>query len=565
MPEYLTPGVYFEYCDQVPVVRGLRTDIAGFVGLAERGPLNEPVRIESWRQFQSQFGNFLPYGFLAYAVKGFFENGGRTCFIVRVAGRDAAKATCVLKNKSGKPVIVVNAASEGTWGNKISLALTTRASDKTFSLRLFCGGSDCESFKDLSINAADQNYFVRIINEGNGLVRPSRMITVHEAENLFVTDELLPDTAASGLKNGIGLLANGKDGIVSLMVSDLLGSSDLLSSEQRGLNALGRIDAVAIICIPDMHIAPVPLPPKPPQPKLVPCDPCLPRVVFPSPAIPIDDPVAEQPPRFSEQDVNRIQRTMIEHCEQKKDRVAVIDAPLKPGKRSMTLSEIRTWRSKLETQRGFGALYYPWIKVIDPLTEGNAPVKAVPACGHVAGLYAGTDLTIGVHKAPANAELAWAEDIAVSVNDEQQAVLNPEGINCIRPFPGRGIRVYGVRTLSSDPDWRFVNVRRLMIMIEEAVDKATQWAVFEPHTVILRQTLVMSVSTFLETLWRSGALKGTEPEEAFYVKCDETNNPPDSVDQGRLIVDIGVAPTVPAEFIVFRVGRTLEELEIVER
>jgi phage tail sheath protein FI len=139
------------------------------------------------------------------------------------------------------------------------------------------------------------------------------------------------------------------------------------------------------------------------------------------------------------------------------------------------------------------------------------------------------------------------------------------GINCLRAFPGRGIRVWGARTLSSDPAWRYVNVRRLMLMIEEAVDEATQWAVFEPHDSTLRQTLVHGVAGFLDTVWRQGALVGVTAEEAFYVKCDETTNPPDRVDRGQLVVEVGVAPTRPAEFVVFRVGRTVEELELVER
>jgi hypothetical protein len=257
---------------------------------------------------------------------------------------------------------------------------------------------------------------------------------------------------------------------------------------------------------------------------------------------------------------------MIEHCELQKDRVAILDAPVRPGRgEPLRLAEILAWRSRFESERGFGALYYPWIKVIDPLRIAGGPVRAVPPCGHVAGLFARSDFSAGVHKAPANAELFSAEDVTVEVSDEGQAILNPEGINCLRAFPGRGIRVYGARTLSGNPDWRYVNVRRLLLMIEEAVDEATQWAVFAPHDFNLRQTLVLSVSGFLETIWRQGAVVGATPAEAFFVKCDETTNPPEIVNQGKLIAEVGVAPTKPAEFIVFRVGRTLEEFEIVER
>ncbi|MBC7909337.1 MAG: phage tail sheath family protein, partial [Pyrinomonadaceae bacterium] len=148
---------------------------------------------------------------------------------------------------------------------------------------------------------------------------------------------------------------------------------------------------------------------------------------------------------------------------------------------------------------------------------------------------------------------------------EAQGILNPQGINCVRAFPGRGLRVYGARTLSSDADWRYVNVRRLMLSIEETIDEAMQWTVFEPNDFNLRLTLVVTINTFLEEVWRTGALRGTTPEEAFFVKCDESNNPPEVIDGGRLIVEIGVAPSHPAEFVIFRIGRTVEELEIVER
>ena len=212
-----------------------------------------------------------------------------------------------------------------------------------------------------------------------------------------------------------------------------------------------------------------------------------------------------------------------------------------------------------------GAVYYPWVKVSDPLRLGARPVRAVPPSGHVAGLYAAVEADPGVHRAPANAEVQWADDVTVVIDDNTQGALNPEGVNCLRAFPDRGILVYGARTVSSDADWRYVNVRRLLIMIERAVDLATQWAVFEPHNAELRQKLVQSISSFLESIWLRGMLAGATREEAYFVKCDGTNNPPASVDAGRIVTDIGVAPAIPAEFVVFRVGRTVEELEIVER
>ncbi len=572
MPEYLTPGVYFEFRDVAPpVIRRLRTDITGFVGLAERGPLNKPVQIDSWRQFQVQFGNFVAYGFLAYAVKGFFENGGQTCFVVRIAGSSATKASLMLKNTAEKDVLRLEALNEGTWGNRIAVTLTQviSSSEPTFSLIVTRDRLERESFPNLSLNRDDKRYFGSIINEGDERTASSQWIRVEDLipSGVARTADWLPAPKQPGLKKRSGFLTGGQDGVHSLTKDDFLGTTDLLARDRKGLSTLDRVDAVGIVCIPDIHIHPVRLLPTAPPQKEPPSDLCLPGTPSPSMAMPTITPFEpERPPKFSEAAIKDVQRAMVEHCERHKDRVAILDAPVKPGSgNSLTLKEIQDWRKEFDSERGYAALYYPWIKVVDPLRTKGSPVRAIPPCGHIAGLYARSDFTVGVHKAPANAELFWAEDLTVEVNEEEQGVLNPEGINCLRPFPGRGIRVYGARTISSNPDWRFVNVRRLLLMIEEAVDESTQWSVFEPNDFNLRQLLKLSLSGFLETLWRQGALVGSTPDEAFYVKCDETNNPPEVVNEGKLIAEVGVKPAEPAEFIIFRIGRTVEELEIVER
>jgi uncharacterized protein len=579
MPEYLTPGVYFELQDKAPpVIRQVRTDITGFVGLAERGPLHQPVQIESWRQFQSQFGDFVTYGFLSYAVKGFFENGGRTCFVVRVAGATAQAASLILRNKSKdaskNAVLQLDAKNPGSWGNQIAIALTQISPGKLpdrpphFTLVVIRDRRDREVFPNLSLDPSSDRYFVRVINQGTNRLAPSQWIRVKDLIDPAATRnaDWLPNGNQSGLKNQIGFLVGGHDGISSVTLADFLGSSDPLSSQKVGLSTLDAVDAIGIICLPDIHIRPAPLLPPAPKQPIPPHDPCLPTSGIPPIAPPVAPKTTEQPPQFSRDQVITAQRIMIEHCERHKDRVAILDAPLDANsKRTLTLQEVQDWRQQFDSERGFAALYYPWIRVVDPLKLGGNPVRTIPTCGHVAGLYARSDFEVGPHKAPANGELLWAEDVTVVINDDEQAILNPEGINCIRAFPGRGIRVYGARTVSSDPDWRYINVRRLMMMIEEAVDESTQWTVFEPNDVNLRRSLILSVSGFLESLWQQGALAGGSAEEAFYIQCSESNNPPEVIDRGQIITEIGVAPTHPAEFIVFRVGRTVEELEIVER
>ena len=246
-----------------------------------------------------------------------------------------------------------------------------------------------------------------------------------------------------------------------------------------------------------------------------------------------------------------VQTTLISHCEQNGNRMAVLDAP--PG---MTPQQIRDWRSEVAMyDSAYAALYYPWIKVENPIgVNGDAEVF-IPPSGHIAGVWARTDESRGVWKAPANDTIRGCLDVAYGVTQNEQSVLNPIGINCIRPFGTRGIRIWGARTLASDSDWRYINVRRLFNMVETTILQGTQWAVFEPNDVALWEGIKRTLNAFLRGLWSAGALFGQSVDQAFYVKCDAETNPPESIDQGLLIVEVGIAPVKPAEFVVFRIAQ----------
>jgi uncharacterized protein len=235
---------------------------------------------------------------------------------------------------------------------------------------------------------------------------------------------------------------------------------------------------------------------------------------------------------------------MIAHCERMGDRIAILD-PLP----DLTPQDAKRWR-EVDTNYDskYAALYYPWIKIAGP--DGRP--LAVPPSGHMAGIYARSDNERGVHKAPANEVVRGALEAAAPITKGEQDTLNPIGVNCIRSFTGRGLRVWGARTLSSDPAWRYINVRRLFNYVEESIERGTQWVVFEPNDSDLWARVKRDVEAFLTGVWRDGALFGRTPEEAFFVKCDEELNPADVRDRGQLIVDIGIAPVKPAEFIVFR-------------
>ena len=242
--------------------------------------------------------------------------------------------------------------------------------------------------------------------------------------------------------------------------------------------------------------------------------------------------------------VKSVQRAMVDHCERMRFRFAILDTP--PG---LNAQEVKAWRQDLGIASSYGAIYYPWVQIPDFVNRGS---KMVPPSGHVVGVYNRVDGDRGVHKAPANELVNGAIGLEYQVSRGEQDLLNPIGINCIRAFPSRGIRIWGARTLDTSGAWRYINVRRLFIMIAASMDAGLQWAVFEPNDTRLWSRINRDVTGFLRGVWRSGALFGDTEEQAFYVKCDAELNSEEVRDIGQLIVEVGVAPVKPAEFVIFR-------------
>jgi len=207
----------------------------------------------------------------------------------------------------------------------------------------------------------------------------------------------------------------------------------------------------------------------------------------------------------------------------------------------------------LPRSSNYGAFYFPWITIRDPFAPSS--IINVPPSGHIAGIYARTDATRGVHKAPANETVRGALNLTYNVTREEQADLNNLGVNCIRQFATQGIRVWGARTRADDPQWRYLNVRRLFNQIEESIANGTRWVVFEPNDMSLWKSIRRDVTAFLTLLWRQGALMGATPEEAFFVQCDAETNPPELRDLGQVVTEIGVSIARPAEFVIFRVSQ----------
>jgi uncharacterized protein len=624
MPQYTTPGVYYERSDAgVPVVSPLRTDIAGFLGITRCGPLHIPVPVESWRQFVARFGDFTGAGFLAYAVRGFFDNGGRRCWIVRVGSAAASASTLVLDDASAKPVWLIRASSPGVWGDDLDILMraTHRAQTngrlaaglheyvEVASVAGFSRASHVRitqttantAFRVASYVDAEHRrlYFVspkpelslpydavltgfdanqpllietieytllvrqqgRLIASYDGLTlvpeharygpdvladataervpfgsggSKGPLLAADDALNPIEVEELR-DAAAIALLHPLvsvdnaSALTGGADGLAALSTEDFIGQpDDPFASDvdrvraRRGFRALEAVSEIAIVAVPDINIQPLAAPLKDPLPPCMP-DPCLPPPP-PGPATPRQRELGDLPPVFTEQQIFAVQTALVEHCERQADRIALIDPPYTiASDNRLGIGAVRAWRQKFDSK--YAAFYFPWLTVEDPLRLVNSPTRNVPPSGHVAGFYAFTDTRVGCHKAPANGALGWVQDVTVAIADAAHGVLNDENINAIRAFPGRGLRIFGARTVSSDTDCRYVNVRRLLMMIEKAVDLSCQWAAFEPNNVFTRAKLHLALTSFLLELWQRGALMGASAREAFFVRCNEDNNP----------------------------------------
>lgn len=398
------------------------------------------------------------------------------------------------------------------------------------------------------------------VARNRGAVAPP-VVVIRELRSQPRRDALRPLVSVGGAAPAAPMpLRGGADGLAALVADDFIGAvappgtdTESAAAMRRGLACLEAVDEIALVAVPDIHIQPRPPHGTLPPPECV-VDRCIP--VSPPAASPLPPPVGDRPPRFPLADIYRVQAAMVGHCEKKRDRLALLDAPFDAcAKLSYSVNELRAWRSRFETK--FAALYAPWLAVVDPLRSrgARALTRAIPPSGHVAGQCAAIDLRAGVHVAPANVALQWVQDTTLAFDEERHGVLNTLGLNVVRALPGRGVRVLGARALSSDSDWRFINVRRLMSMIEKAIDVSIQWAVFEPNDWRTRAKLTLVLSSFLRELWAHGALVGSSADEAYFVRCDETNNPPAARDRGELLIEVGVAATVPFEFIVLRIGR----------
>jgi len=615
MPEYLAPGVYVEETSfRAKSIEGVATSTAGFIGAARFGPVTgAPMLVTSFEEFLRHFGDSadlvladgLRINHLAHGVRLFFENGGKRVYVTRVftpagggtianaraastamavsgadrflrarypgrAGNvvvraqgirsgnlltgappnrslagvrpgdlvesnntaakdrtvtatgaqalDAAALWAVSLDATGRPVLTgaggtldINTAALRSV-QKVTLNLTVEPNGDGST------GDRTDAYSGLSPHPDSDVFIGRVLRQEdpvNGVEPPA-----DRTNRIFLDAGTLPSAAGprAGFAAGLAAalisgtphrLTGGVDGTTPLGGAYTGGGS---GHDATGLVAMEAIEDIAIVAAPG-HAA------------------------------------------LADPDRQTVRGALISHAERMRYRFAILAGP-----QDADSAAIRAVRGQHDST--YAALYYPWL-VTPRLTGATGETMLLSPEGAMAGIYARSDIERGVHKAPANEVVRGILRFSRDVTKGEQDVLNPEGINCLRFFEGRGQRVWGARTITSDPEWTYLNVRRLFIYLEHSIDRGTQWAVFEPNNEQLWLRIRLTIESFLYDVWRTGALMGTKPEEAYFVRCDRTTMSQSDLDNGRLVCLIGVAPTKPAEYVIFRIGQWTADASLV--
>ena len=567
MPEYLAPGVFVEETSfRAKSIEGVGTSTAAFVGPTARGPVSRepkdptPPMLTSFGDFERFYGGLDPLriggaavpNHLALAAQAFFANGGGRLYVARITGAGALAATTgnlVTGNAASNPDKRVAVAARYPGGGSVDgaevqyvVAIRLNALPTTKRLALKQpAGTMVQADTDFSVigldpvlsSPANSTAFSGLGDDGaltiltlsvevrdsSGIVYEAAGLGLHPRHPRYIGTVMgaQPPKSIDRLTNPVVIELGDK--VTPFELRTLLTAAPLVlkgGADGAAPAAAAYVEALtSLLALEDISII----------------------------AAPGSSTFAE---------AAAINQALIGSAEARRAyRIAVLDTP--PDQEP---NDVRALKNLIDSK--YAALYYPWIRVSNPMAETD-PLQPgeidVPPSGAVCGIYARSDVQRGVWKAPANETVTGALDLQRDVRFGEQEGLNPLGINCIRKLPNRGIRVWGARTLSSDPEWKYVNIRRYFIYLEASIDRGTQWAVFEPNGEALWANVRTTVSDFLYNEWMSGALLGSTPKEAYFVRCDRSTMTQNDLDNGRLVCQVGVAAIKPAEFVIFKIGQ----------
>lgn len=567
--EQKVPGVYIlkERKSEDQIMKIDSYNIAGFVGIAERGPFHTPVKVRNMNDFNKIFGGYIDYGYLAYTVYGFFKSGGNECYVVRTAHTDdedlknsASPAEMTIQDGRFGTSMTIKANSCGSWGNSILIRLwhTVVFTEKLSGFNLeekaiflhsdhinqLLPGDDikliCGTLQYIcSITAIDYNshkiniHWIpqEITVDTTYITMPQFNLSINyksqneeyigissnpARDNFYGTTINVRSKVINIENRGSSLpcevffknLSNGKDGLRGLTPGDFIGYYKS-PGEYRALGAFERIKEVALIAIPDIYAL-----------------------------MDFTHGTHEE----KAQKILAVQLAMLEHCEKLGNRYALLDPPFFTNKK-----EIIEYTEKIDS--AYGSLYYPLIYSNDPASS-SLHMVLLPPSGHIAGIYAKTDREKGIYHPPANFCIEGAVGLSDEITNSDIDILYDKKINCLKYIPGKGIKIWGAKTLSSNQELRYINVRRTLNAIKDSLKYYTAWAVFEHNDEKLRKQLVRKVTSFMIDLWKKGFFAGVNPEDGFFVRCDNEINSIKDINDGIINIEVGIAIVRPAEYFI---------------
>lgn len=504
-----------------PITR-VPTSIGAFIGWASQGPTDEAILVQSWSDFARQYGGLTSGSYLGYAVNQFFTNGGQQAYIVRLAwveslGMKAANGTptscATAMNTTIGGTMTMWASSPGAWANGLQITVTMASDNVHFRLQVHSATNQLlESFENLSDSSTDPQYAIAVIDNDSEYVTFQNPATPGASPSTPIT----PSNSIASLAGGLdGTLLQPGDGNFEITLGAATASAD-----DYGLRLLNRVSMFNLLCVP------------------------------------------------GEADAATI-TDLQKFCAANRA-FLILDAPetvtteILGNNGPVGTGPNRTWVSVAgQTAQSNSAYYYPWIQAPDPLVGNRGAL--FPPCGFVAGVYAATDATRGVWKAPAGvgADVSGVYGLQYVLTEAESGTLNAQAINCLRQFETDGNIVWGARTLAGSDQggsqWKYVPIRRLALFLESSLYDGTQWVVFEPNDEQLWGQVRLSVGAFMQGLFLEGAFQGTTPQAAYFVKCDAENNPQASIDQGIVNILVGFAPLYPAEFVVIQIQQIAPE------